>query len=186
MRTKRVFAVCVCRLLLWVSSHPSSPIACSHGGARYSSGERAYLFHTNNSSGTEKCSRREKQSFKTNPTRTPSPRLRNNPWIPPYSDFQSMGTLCCCTLQTLPPKVYSNSTRHSAGWKEKKSQGKVGKSTNKNPENTTTTCSEWSRSQKEAQSLPASLRRERPVTKQGPELFRKRNKEGNEQETWKL
>lgn len=64
-----------------------------------------------------------------------------------------MGTLCCCTLQTLPPKVYSNSTRHSAGWKEKKSQGKVGKSTNKNPEKTTTTCSEWSRSQKEAQRV---------------------------------
>lgn len=122
-------------------------------------------FIPNNSGRNENCSRKKTHKFKTSPRRIAVLRLllyarQYNPSIPPYFCFSKHGTLCCCTLETLPPKVYSNSTRQSAGWREKrkKTQGKVGKSTNKNPENTTTTCGNWNRSHMQKGGLPASLR----------------------------
>lgn len=47
--------------------------------------------------------------------------------IPPYFCFSKHGTLCCCPLETLPPRDYSNSARQSEPRGEKKLTRKVGK-----------------------------------------------------------
>lgn len=137
--TKRVFAVCVSPFLPPVSSHPS-PITYSHAAARWFSDERAYLFHTNNSSGTEKCSRKKKTKKNLTALKQVQDALPSFAWlynllIPPYFCFSKRGTLYCSALETLPPKVYSNSTRQRAGWREKgkKTQGKVGEKYKQKP-----------------------------------------------------
>lgn len=74
--------------------------------------------------------------------------------IPPYFCFSKHGTLCCCPLETLPPRDYSNSARQSEPRGGKKTHAESRKRTNKDPENTTTTCGKWNRSQR---SSPESI-----------------------------
>lgn len=68
--------------------------------------------------------------------------------IPPYFCFSKRGTLYCSALETLPPKVYSNSTRQRAGWREKgkKTQGKVGEKYKQKPGKYYNHLCNWNRS----------------------------------------
>lgn len=128
-KTTRVSSACVSRCPPPASCHPS-PTTYSHASARCSSDERACLFQTINSGGTRETVGENTHTtpyvFKTNPRRIAfqwwiQSARRCDPPIPPYFlFFKARGTLCCCTLETLPPKVYSNSTRQSAAWREKR------------------------------------------------------------------
>ena len=80
--------------------------------------------------------------------------------------FSKHGGLCAAVhwRRCLPKSIQIQPDRAQPGEKgEEKTRGKVGESTNKNPENTTTTCGSWTRSPKHTRThtqdgLPATPR----------------------------
>lgn len=126
-RTKRAFAACVSRVLPRVCSHPSRT-TYSHAAARWFSGERAYLFHTDDSGGTgkknKKTSRETLTALKQVQHALPSFARQYKLLVPPYFCSSKLGILYCTALETLPPKVYSNWARQRAACRGKKHKEK--------------------------------------------------------------